>query len=190
MAWPLTAAITGFDGVQSRSIARPPSPRSATTISSNSFSGWRAPVVSGMSSPRSAPAQKAFSPAPVMMATRTSSSSSICCHAAHSRTRTSGLSELRASGRLSVTRAMWSCTATSTTAIGGLLRASERRASYQHRGRRRSSSRHPGRVVQRRAPSTATATARSIASSLTSITTCSPAVRWAMTASTQPAASP
>ncbi len=48
MAWPLIAAITGFDGVQSRSMARRPSVGSATTASSNSSAGFRAPVVSGI----------------------------------------------------------------------------------------------------------------------------------------------
>ena len=60
-------------------------------------------MIGGMYSFRSAPAQKASSPAPVRIATSTESSSAKSAQAAIIARCTSGLTALRASGRLIVT---------------------------------------------------------------------------------------
>ena len=76
--------------------------RSSSTRLSQTSSGWRARVYRGMRRPRSAPAQKAFSPAPVMMATRVSLSASKSSQASPNRTTVSGSMALWTSGRLKV----------------------------------------------------------------------------------------
>src|SRR5688572_17958295 len=76
---------------------------------------------------RSAPAQKC-PPVPVRIATRTSSSPSIVSQASARRTMTSGLTALRASGRLKVTVAM--CPSTSYRTAGPIYASASLRPIY------------------------------------------------------------
>ena len=98
-AQPLTAPTIGF-GIRCMPRVKPFRPSS--TISRMS-SGPASRMIGGMYSFRSAPAQKASSPAPVRMATSTESSSAKSAQAAIIALCTSGLTALRASGRLIVT---------------------------------------------------------------------------------------
>ena len=85
IAAPLTAAITGLaTAISSRRIGMKPCP-------------W--PLAA---SPRSRPAQKALSPAPVRIATRAAGSPSKRRHAARTASRIALFTTLRFSGRLSV----------------------------------------------------------------------------------------
>jgi hypothetical protein len=103
-AGPLTAAMIGFGKSRLTTPANPPLPRAmsmprpcATTF-------------------RSAPAENT-SPAPVSTTARSSSSVSIASRSPAIAWLTSGLIALRASGRLSVSSAMWPRCSNSTSAI-------------------------------------------------------------------------
>ena len=94
--WPLAAQS---DGLPSRGISRKNS-RKRSEAKCFSTSG-----ASAAKPPRSAPAQKTLSPAPVRTTARTSSSSRAVFTASTSAASSSPLRALRWSGRLSVSRA-------------------------------------------------------------------------------------
>ena len=109
-AWPLIRPTIGL-------------PRLAISVNSSTKSSrlrWRSRSVRFPSKlERSAPAQKALSPAPVRTTTRTSAS---CLHQANAAARSRSIAPdngLRCSGRLSVTVATWASTERSTCSSWG-----------------------------------------------------------------------
>ena len=104
IACPLTAAMIGLPMSCPTRVARRNNSLSSDIASSNLSCGSRDPVMRGIVVPKSKPEQKVELSAPVRTTTRTSESALMLSQISARATMSSGLRELRASGRLSVTK--------------------------------------------------------------------------------------